>query len=311
MMSDKWNDKDFNPKTMIFTTEGQDMFREEIELKYSSVAQLAAATPDKCKTKMSEMMGQSKRIIQNWEASGQGDGGYNAFDEETPAQLELGVLSEGRPEYALSSRSSFFLYKELYLLYLWDVAEMYDLTCSCMQTLDPGVAAGDGGANVPSLVENGDESSIGLLDSKGTKGSKEIADIAASLKQFNQCSESIQKSEQEEKRKDQKHATIERTLGEYHATKERISREIESLEKEKRSYEWELLKAKRQRLNNPDEESIVLSMQEFVDGISQQLEGKRAQLKELDGKVNDQVNDQVMTPQKSNVTPKSNRNNLS
>lgn len=187
MMSDKWNDKEFNPK----------MFREEIELNYSSVA---AAFPDKCKTKMSEMMGTLKRIIQNWEASGQGDGGNNACDEETPARLELGVLSEGRPEYALSSRASFFIYKELYLLYLWDVAEMYDLTTSCMQTLDPGVAAGDGGKNEPSVVEKGDDSSIGSMDSKGTKGSKEIADIAATLsKQFNQRSESMQKSEQQEK----------------------------------------------------------------------------------------------------------------
>lgn len=48
------------------------------------------------------------------------------------------------------------------------------------------------------------------------------------------------------------------------------------------------MKAKRQRLNTPDEESIVKSMQEFVDDIGQQLEGKREQLKELDGKVNQQ-----------------------
>lgn len=94
MMSDKWNDKNYNPKTMIFLTEGQDMFREEIELPYSSVAHLAAATPDKCKTKMSEMMGQLKRVVQDWERSGQGDGG-NDGSKENSVRFELGVLSEG------------------------------------------------------------------------------------------------------------------------------------------------------------------------------------------------------------------------
>jgi hypothetical protein len=294
-MSDKWNDKNYNPKTMIFYTEGQDKFREEIDLNYSSIQHLAAATPDKCKTKMSEMMGQLKRIVQNWEASGQGDGSNSV-------QFELGVLSEERSEYAISSRARFFKYKELYLLYLWDVAEMFDLTRSCMQTLDPKVAAGDGGKDVPSVFEQGDESSIGSLDSKGTngsKGSKEIADIAANLKQFNKQSEALQKFKGEEKEKDRKHATKERTLSEYHSTKERISREIESLEKEKRGYEWELLKSKRQRLDNSDADPITLSMQEFVDSIGVQLLSKKKELEDLDVK----MSAHQTTPQKSNVTP--------
>ncbi|KAL3804833.1 hypothetical protein HJC23_006605 [Cyclotella cryptica] len=207
LMSDKWNDKNYNPKTMIFHTEGQDKFREEIDFNYSSVQHLAAATPDKYKTKMSEMMGQLKRIIQNWEASGQGEGGNNG-DEENPVQFELGMLSDERSEYALSSRVRFFKYKELYLLYLLDVAELFDLTRTCMQTLDPKVAAGDGGKDVPSVFEqgDGDDSSIGSLASKGTnglKGLKEIADIAANLKQFNKRSEALQKFEGEEKEKDE------------------------------------------------------------------------------------------------------------
>jgi hypothetical protein len=171
-----------------------------------------------------------------------------------------------------------------------------------MQTLDPKVAASDGGKDVPSVFEQGDESSIGLLDSKGTNDSKglfEIADIAANLKQFNKRSEALQKFEGKEKEKDQKHATKERTLSEYHSTKERISREIESLEKEKRGYEWELLKSKRQRLDNSDADPITLSMQEFVDSIGVQLVSKKKELEDLDGK----MNAHQTTPQKSNVTP--------
>ena len=43
----------------------------------------------------------------------------------------------------------------------WDAAEMFDIMRSCMQTLDPKVAAGDGGKDVPSVFEQGDESSSG------------------------------------------------------------------------------------------------------------------------------------------------------
>jgi hypothetical protein len=301
LMSDKWNDKSYNPETMVFLTEGQYMFRDKIDLSYSTVQHLAAATPDKCKTKMNEMMGQLKRIIQNWEASGQGDGGKD-YDEDNPVQFDLGVLCEGRSEYAVASRAHFFKYKEMYLLYLWDVAELFDLTRSCMQTLDPTVAAGDGGKDVPSVFEQMDEFSIGSLDSKSnndSKGSKAIADIAANLKEFNKRAEALQKFEKEEKEKDRKHATNERTFSEYHSTKERISREIESLEKEKRGYEWKLLKSKRQRLDDSDEDPIAQSMQEFVDSIGVQLANKKKELADLHGRMNAEQS----TPQKSNVTP--------
>ena len=48
LMSAKWNDREFNPKTMILDIEGQTEFLEEIPLDYSSVQHFASATPDKC-----------------------------------------------------------------------------------------------------------------------------------------------------------------------------------------------------------------------------------------------------------------------
>ena len=71
-MSVKWNDCEFNPKTMILDIEGQSEFLDEIALDYSSVQHFAAATPVKCETKFNEMMVALKSIIQNWEASRQG-----------------------------------------------------------------------------------------------------------------------------------------------------------------------------------------------------------------------------------------------
>ncbi len=57
---------------MILDIEAQSEFSDEIDLDYSSVQHLAAATPDKCETKFDKMMVALKRIIQGWEASGQG-----------------------------------------------------------------------------------------------------------------------------------------------------------------------------------------------------------------------------------------------
>ncbi len=184
---------------------------------------------------------------------------------------------------ALGSRAGFFKYKELYLLYLWDVAELHDLTRSCMQTLNANVAAGNGGKGVPLLFEDDDELSLGSMGfsnklggSKGSRSdSKEMAAIAANLKRFNQRSAELQKFEVMQKEKDQ-----------YHTTKERISGEIASLETEKRTYKWHLLmhNSKRQRVDESDPTSVA--MQEFVDDISAKLNSKKSELEELDAKIN-------------------------
>ena len=82
---------------------------------------------------------------------GDGDGGKG--------ERVFGSL-KNRSQRALDSRSSFFANKEPYLLYLWDVAELHDLTRSCMQTLNANVAAGNGGKGVPLLFEDDDELSL-------------------------------------------------------------------------------------------------------------------------------------------------------
>jgi hypothetical protein len=43
-MSAKWNDREFNPKTMILDIEGQTEFLEEISFHNSSVQHFASAT---------------------------------------------------------------------------------------------------------------------------------------------------------------------------------------------------------------------------------------------------------------------------
>ncbi len=115
MMSDTWNDPEFNPKTIVFDTEGQcDELLQEKTLEYSSVQYLATATPEKCKLKMGEMTVSLKRNIQHWESSGQGDGGNNNLNSDDAKDSysiskphELGDLTH-RNRHALANRASFF-----------------------------------------------------------------------------------------------------------------------------------------------------------------------------------------------------------
>ena len=73
-MSEKWNDPDFNPSTVILRdVPGQDEFLVEIPLRYAeSFAHLSAATPKKCQDRFDEMGIALKRQILSWERSGQG-----------------------------------------------------------------------------------------------------------------------------------------------------------------------------------------------------------------------------------------------
>jgi hypothetical protein len=308
LISAKWNDRDFNPKTMILHIEGQTEFSDEIDLEYSSVQHFAAATPDKCETKFNEMMVALKRIIQGWEASGQGEGGVNNEDEEDDGfeinvRHELGSL-KNRSTSALASRPNFFRFSEMYLLYLWEVCEIFDLTRSCMQTLEDSVAAGDGGEGVPLLFDHptnvdltqgsDDESYMGSLKGpkSGSKASnseaKAISSIAKDLKQLHERSIALQKFEEEQKEKDRSHAT-----------KERLSHDIETLEQEKRQYEWQMLvhNSKRQRLDVEDPTADAMQM--FINNIGERLENKKRELDEFDEKMKS-LNE---TPQKSNRTP--------
>ena len=62
LLSDKWNDPDFEAETESFP-ELHDNYKDSIIIPYSRVSSLTAATPKKCKEKMSTMMVSLKRIV--------------------------------------------------------------------------------------------------------------------------------------------------------------------------------------------------------------------------------------------------------
>jgi hypothetical protein len=74
-------------------------------------------------------------------------------------------------------------------MYLWEMVEIHDLRRSCLQTLVASVAAGDGGANVPSLFDNdGDNSNDGeslqSLSLKSTKSASSLKTPQDGVKQL-------------------------------------------------------------------------------------------------------------------------------
>ncbi len=173
-----------------------------------------------------------------------------------------------------------------------------------MQTLEDSVAAGDGGSRVPLLFDNhtnadfmqGGDDGLVMGSSKGSKSSsrasnsdiKVISSIAKDLKQLHERSIALQKFEEEQKEKDCSHAT-----------KERLSHDIKTLEQEKQQYEWQMLlhNSKCQRLDVEDPTADAMQM--FINNIGERLENKKRELNEFDEKMKS-LNE---TPQKSNRTP--------
>jgi hypothetical protein len=139
MMSDMWNDPFFVPSTILMGHLHSD-FSLPIVIDHVIVSDMAVATPEKVKDKWAGLIHKCKRIVEKWERSGQGDGGYDDLDDEDNDEEDrddgdedggkgervFGSL-KNRSQRALDSRSSFFVNKEPYLLYLWEVLDNHDL----------------------------------------------------------------------------------------------------------------------------------------------------------------------------------------
>jgi hypothetical protein len=73
VIAQKWNDPTFNPKTKISSC--HDDFCVEHDLSHVEVAHIVPADSVGIKNRLSSIRSVLLRMIQNWEESGQGDGG--------------------------------------------------------------------------------------------------------------------------------------------------------------------------------------------------------------------------------------------
>mmetsp|Transcript_12892 Transcript_12892/g.24210 ORF Transcript_12892/g.24210 Transcript_12892/m.24210 type:complete len:518 (+) Transcript_12892:68-1621(+) len=164
LIADKWNSPFFNSKTEV--SECHLHYMVSIDCSYSQVKDLAPATPQKVRDKLTEMRTSLIRIIDNWEHSGQGDGGndYN-FDDEDGVEIRDGyeVNNEQEKQFgelkdhsrrALDSRSSFLQKRPSYLLYFWEMIDKHDLLKTTVnRRLNEGTGALDGSVgSVPTVA---------------------------------------------------------------------------------------------------------------------------------------------------------------
>ncbi len=144
LISDSWNDEDFSP--VAPTSECHEDFWIPINCAHSEVAALMRATPQKVEDVLASIWSNLLRIIQNWERSGQGEGGRHAGNDEEHEDTEdyiifdtssvrFGSLST-RSECALQNQAAFLNGKPSYLLYFWELADRHQLLQSSLQRLD-------------------------------------------------------------------------------------------------------------------------------------------------------------------------------
>jgi hypothetical protein len=267
---------------------------------------MAPATPEKVKDRWSSLVHELKRKIENWEMSGQGDGGCLTFDIDDEDSLgcgeddimekpcdelsadprpkpAFGKLSN-RPRAALDSRAAFFRDKESYLLYLWEVLDNNDLMVSSMQRLDNRVAAMNGADGIPSVIGNkrkADESSVttgGESDSDNHRSSKKIEQLSKTINEHGKKMVSVAKMKVEQRDKEL-----------CYAQQAEARNSIRALGSEKRQLLIQMLTEKVK--NNTAMEKVYA---DAIAEIDQKLEQENALLSAS-----------TSTPQKSNRSPSS------
>ena len=256
---------------------------------HSTVSQMAPATPEKCRGKFSGMMVELSRVIGNWERSGQGDGGAEKEDdseeEAGPEQVQFGAL-RNRERGALDRRASFVPCSASYLLYLWHMLDKHDLLRSSMQRLDEGVAAGNGGSGVPSVIlRRGESDDGGTANSVLSSKQDEISRLL--YQGLKELGEKTDKASQRDAEEREKGRVQQRVLF--------LETGIETLEEKKRKLSVEIEQHKKSK-------TMVDILQGQLEDVIEKTRRKELELAKLvDYPV--EVGDPASTPWRHNRSP--------
>jgi hypothetical protein len=130
--------------------------------------------------------------------SGQGDGGYDLDDEEDgydgdggKGEHVFGSL-KNHSQRALDSRSSFFVNKEPYLLYLLEVLQNHDLLVYSMQRLNFSAIAASGSNGIPSVIGHTATGDDSISVTTGTTSNTDARLDKSTAKKFKELSTTIQ-----------------------------------------------------------------------------------------------------------------------
>lgn len=297
MMSDKWNDPSFSPSTVLMGHLHSD-FSLPIMIDHDVVSYMALATPEKVKEKWAGLIHECKREIEKWERSGQGDGGYDFDDEEDneedgdddvggKAERVFGALKH-RSQRALDSRSSFFVNKEPYLLYLWEVLDIHDLLVSSMQRLNSCAIAANGADGIPSVIGDNLTGNESISVATGTRSNSDARrGEESTATKFHELTTTI-RDHGNQMVTAARMKCVQREKDRTHAMQAAIRASIHSLNVEKRQMTIQLQSEKVKK--NKVMETVY---SDAIREIEQQVNEEEALLIQT-----------VTTPQKSNRSPK-------
>jgi hypothetical protein len=118
------------------------------------------ATPQKVEDHLALFRTHLNRIIEMWERSGQGDGGYDDGEEDSEVHEGYTIVDQASPTFgslagrtprALDGHAAFLHGKPSYLLFFWEVADRHQLLRSALQRFDEDAGASDA-SSAPSAI---------------------------------------------------------------------------------------------------------------------------------------------------------------
>ena len=118
LLSDKWNDEDFNPSSRVYPHLHKD-YSEAMDISHNAVKDMGGCTPSKAKEKIMELKVQVSIVQRKWEASGMGGGG-----KKTPEEICIDETSDENDGFELrgggDDRADFLGIFKSAVLYLWE-----------------------------------------------------------------------------------------------------------------------------------------------------------------------------------------------
>ena len=219
-IADLWNDGTFEPYTEDNLFELHPDFTFSVQLSYDKVRSMTPATAQKIYNVLSTMLGSLTKVIQNWEKSGQGDGGH--LDEDDEDVPEFGSL-EGRTPHALHCRHNFVKGSQSYLLYLWHTFDKHQLLHTSLNAFPDDVGASDGAESVPSAISTAEPSA---------RKSKSVAEAEEGLGKIAESIAAVgnamlqERAGAEKDRIDKKEAEIKRRLDKVFDEKRKVRRMV-------------------------------------------------------------------------------------
>jgi hypothetical protein len=285
-----WNDQNFKPKTTVSNIHSD--FATEIDIGYEATIEYVRATPAKIKDKIAKMKTDLTIIIQNYERSGQGDGGNLEEEDEDNVQEPREKADWGRlcgRTGAFDSLDSFLGPNPSYLLYFWEVLDKTGLLNTTMNRISDAVgvsspnqvpsvvvtsrmSARDADSEDASMLFSSFKSVIVEVSKEATVAARELSE-AANMAADQRHRETTQNEDR--RHKDSQAAKDKRVVMKNNlVNKGYLKRRIDTLQDEARSMRFKVFRSRQDQNKNEEEffSAELQTIEEAIDKCQQELD---------------------------------------